>query len=268
MADSKTPEFPNSIRVRKTKVIGDHGEGEILTTAAGFGYEKCEYIRSDLALPAASQPEAEPVAWHTEDHLADRSATTWDKNVAERWKAKGWPVTPLYTHPTTAPVVPAEGLVEQITSLQIDWREDGENNGQPIYRWSGFGHEARVAFGFDRRWGSKVDNSGVLFDEAKKAEALSYAEGRIRTALASRLRQAEAFYRDTAALRAQQPAAPVSGEVVQEAAIMVADAIDADMRAFNSLVKGFEPRGDWPMKHFFSNALRHYAAALSALEGK
>ena len=54
-------------------------------------------------LVAALQPslkqdleEAEPVAWHTEDHLTDKSATTYDRYCAERWKQKGWPVTPLY----------------------------------------------------------------------------------------------------------------------------------------------------------------------------
>lgn len=41
----------------------------------------------------------EAVAWHTDDHLTDKSATTYDREVAERWRAKGWPVTPLhYTH--------------------------------------------------------------------------------------------------------------------------------------------------------------------------
>jgi hypothetical protein len=38
----------------------------------------------------------EPVAWHTEDHLTDRSATTYDKNMMYRWQCKGWPITQLY----------------------------------------------------------------------------------------------------------------------------------------------------------------------------
>ena len=44
-----------------------------------------------------------PVAWHTEDHLTDRSATTYDKNVMYRWQCKGWPITPLYALPETKP---------------------------------------------------------------------------------------------------------------------------------------------------------------------
>jgi hypothetical protein len=41
----------------------------------------------------------EPVAWFTEDHREDKSATTYSEKMSERWKEKGWPVTPLYTAP-------------------------------------------------------------------------------------------------------------------------------------------------------------------------
>jgi len=43
--------------------------------------------------------EQEPVAWHTEDHLTDRSATTYRKDMVYSWECKGWPVTPLFTSP-------------------------------------------------------------------------------------------------------------------------------------------------------------------------
>jgi hypothetical protein len=39
------------------------------------------------------------VEWFTEDHREDKSATTYSKKMSERWKEKGWPVTPLYTAP-------------------------------------------------------------------------------------------------------------------------------------------------------------------------
>ncbi len=45
-----------------------------------------------------------PVAWNTEDHGKDKSATTYNQEVAERWKCKGWPVTELFTA-----AKPAEG---------------------------------------------------------------------------------------------------------------------------------------------------------------
>jgi len=48
-----------------------------------------------------------PVAWHTEDHADDYSATTYYEEVAGRWKKKGWPVTPMYyAIPDTHRVVP------------------------------------------------------------------------------------------------------------------------------------------------------------------
>lgn len=51
------------------------------------------------AMTYAAPVQGEAVAWYTEDQLDDKSATTWSKEVAERWKAKGWPVSPLYTTP-------------------------------------------------------------------------------------------------------------------------------------------------------------------------
>lgn len=45
---------------------------------------------------SAAQHQGEPFAWYTEDYLTDKSATTYDLATKERWKAKGWPVSPLY----------------------------------------------------------------------------------------------------------------------------------------------------------------------------
>ena len=46
----------------------------------------------DAVKEALAQPEQEPVAWHTEDHLTDRSATTYSKDMVYRWECKGWAV--------------------------------------------------------------------------------------------------------------------------------------------------------------------------------
>lgn len=54
-----------------------------------------EALSSALAKPA-EQHQGEPVAWFTDDHLTDKSATTWDSEVAERWRTKGWPVGELF----------------------------------------------------------------------------------------------------------------------------------------------------------------------------
>lgn len=47
----------------------------------------------------AKLTEQEPVAWFTEDHLTDRSATTYDPSVRAMWECIGRPVKPLYAYP-------------------------------------------------------------------------------------------------------------------------------------------------------------------------
>lgn len=55
--------------------------------------------------------ELKPVAWHTEDEKNDMSATTYDEDIAIRWRMKGWPVTPMfYAIPDTHRIVPVELL--------------------------------------------------------------------------------------------------------------------------------------------------------------
>lgn len=66
--------------------------------------------KARAAYQRAQQPQsAEAVAWHTEDHLEDKSATTYSKEIADRWAAKGWPVTPMFyttPQPSAGVVVP------------------------------------------------------------------------------------------------------------------------------------------------------------------
>lgn len=55
------------------------------------------------ALLARTEAGADgPIGWYTEDYRTDKSATTYDAIVAERWRSKGWPVWPLFTHPQDA----------------------------------------------------------------------------------------------------------------------------------------------------------------------
>ena len=75
----------------------------------------------DLLQSLLDQPEGEPVAWHTEDHLTDRSATTYNKNMMHEWLYKGWSVTPLYTHP---PAPRKQITAEDVTDEVVDAVED------------------------------------------------------------------------------------------------------------------------------------------------
>lgn len=79
--------------------------------APEYIYEAITALREALAEQSAQQQE--PYGWHTEDHLTDRSATTYSKDVADRWKSKGWPVTPLYTSPQEQPSKPWVGLTPE-----------------------------------------------------------------------------------------------------------------------------------------------------------
>jgi hypothetical protein len=58
---------------------------------------------AQLRAKLAALREQEPVGWTTEDFDTDKSATTYDRAVAERWAAKGWPVEPLYRYPPAIP---------------------------------------------------------------------------------------------------------------------------------------------------------------------
>ena len=60
-------------------------------------------VRIAEAVQHAGQGEA--AAWHTEDPLTDKSATTYKADIADMWRKKGWPVTPLY-YATSQPAVP------------------------------------------------------------------------------------------------------------------------------------------------------------------
>ena len=51
-------------------------------------------------LDAKAEPDTanavHQIGWITEDYKTDRSATTYDKAVSERWVNKGWPVSEIF----------------------------------------------------------------------------------------------------------------------------------------------------------------------------
>ncbi|MFA7188488.1 MAG: hypothetical protein WC117_00200 [Sphaerochaetaceae bacterium] len=72
--------------------------------APGRNREPLMTVAQHQRILAASAGSADPAGWYTEDHLTDKSATTYDPEVAERWRAKGWPPANV------------QGLVEAIQS--------------------------------------------------------------------------------------------------------------------------------------------------------
>lgn len=73
--------WPAKLTLRDTKVFADEGQ-RIFTTATGYGYEKREYARVDVASPTP-QPvqEQEPVAWLNPDNGAIAKQATRNNTV-------------------------------------------------------------------------------------------------------------------------------------------------------------------------------------------
>jgi hypothetical protein len=106
----KEPE-PEPVRLRRGDILRCIETNELCTVWATSttGKTQVKWKANDFGSYTAEQigdlfwvepkPEPEPVAWFTEDHREDKSATTYSKKMAARWKEKGWPVTPLYTAP-------------------------------------------------------------------------------------------------------------------------------------------------------------------------
>lgn len=69
---------------------------ELRRLSAELAECKAAYESQFKELHALKASLGEPVAWHTEDHLTDRSATTYSKDMMYRWESKGWPITALY----------------------------------------------------------------------------------------------------------------------------------------------------------------------------
>lgn len=64
-----------------------------------------EYMESEMQVAWETWQSAhakwfsEPVGWFTDDHLTDKSATTYSPAIAKSWEEKDWPATGLYLNP-------------------------------------------------------------------------------------------------------------------------------------------------------------------------
>ena len=100
--DSSQPETGKTVLVENQDVAGQpaaSAEPHRCEDCPPVGYPTDKTRCAPCDRRTTAPVTQEPVAWFTEDHLTDKSATTWDATVAERWRAKGWPVDPLYTVP-------------------------------------------------------------------------------------------------------------------------------------------------------------------------
>ena len=80
-------------------------------------YGRCHRSVVGAPMLANCMEGQEPIGWITDDYESDKSATTYDKTVADRWNSKGWPVTALYTEP---PKREWQGLTYEEISASVD----------------------------------------------------------------------------------------------------------------------------------------------------
>ena len=76
-------------------------------------------------------------------------------------------------------------------NLEIEWSVSGMNNDKPVRTFSGYGHTARVTFGFCNTWGAVVDYDGKIFEESQEKQAVEHAERKIREKLLNKIELAE-----------------------------------------------------------------------------
>jgi hypothetical protein len=108
--------------VELAPILNDQQYTVFLNALMHYSIKVVGWTESKLVL-TAEKVAAEPVAWFTDDSQSDRSATTWDRNVADRWRAKGWPVHPLYAAPQPAQTQVAltvEDLADELENMLFD----------------------------------------------------------------------------------------------------------------------------------------------------
>lgn len=77
MLNEKGLEWPERLMLRDTKVFADEGQ-RIFTTATGYGYEKREYVRADLAVSPEAPEDVAGLVERPRKDLADWSALPQD----------------------------------------------------------------------------------------------------------------------------------------------------------------------------------------------
>ena len=83
---------------------------------------------NERALLSAPSPAGagglEVIGWYTDDHLNDKSATTYSREVAGRWLAKGWTVTGIANADDAQAII--DGLLGDVAAQEEtanQWRE-------------------------------------------------------------------------------------------------------------------------------------------------
>ena len=113
MTNNTIPNVPREL-LENIVLCYNEGEFELGTLAA-----ECHALLS--APSPAGVDGLDVVGWYTEDHLDDKSATTYSREVADRWLAKGWPVNGI------ANAAAAQAIID---GLRVDVAEQEETANQ------------------------------------------------------------------------------------------------------------------------------------------
>ena len=130
----------------------------LLTVIESNGYAAAEVevvddLRALLSAPSPAGVDGlEVVGWYTEDYLDDKSATTYSREVADRWLAKGWPVNGIANAADAQAII--DGLRGEVGAQRVktctalkernDAREERDQQAQRIGELEGLLREVRL----------------------------------------------------------------------------------------------------------------------------
>ena len=141
---------------------------QLLADLLGNDHDKRIMAERHLLAMLANAPSPagvdvlEVIGWYTEDHLDDKSATTYSREVANRWLAKGWPVIGIANESDAQAII--DGLrggvgaqrVKTCTALKErnDAREERDQQAQWICELVGLLLRVQVSLSLDdTEWG-------------------------------------------------------------------------------------------------------------------
>ena len=95
---------------------------ELLADLLGNDHDKRIMAERHLLAMLANAPSPdgvdglEVIGWYTDDHLDDKSATTYSRAAADHWLAKGWPITGIANAADAQAII--DGLQGEVADLQ------------------------------------------------------------------------------------------------------------------------------------------------------
>ena len=116
MTNNTIPNVPRELLERAVRIPTKASVEENHAAIVDRGRAQSELRALLSANSPAGVDGLEVVGWYTEDYLDDKSATTYSREVADRWLAKGWPVTGIANAADAQTII--DGLRGEVAQLQ------------------------------------------------------------------------------------------------------------------------------------------------------